>query len=85
MAGFSVESSNITAETTLQEMLESIQKTLKASLKTKSYGTWKWSFTGRGAKIDECENCGSKEALGVLDGDDVLLCLRCRQATASGM
>lgn len=36
-------------------------------------------------KEDSCENCASTEDLGVLDGDDVLLCKRCRSSTSAGL
>lgn len=31
--------------------------------------------------IDRCENCDSVDDLGVIDGDDVLLCKKCRDST----
>ena len=33
------------------------------------------------ADKDRCENCESTEDLGVLNGDDVLLCKQCRAST----
>jgi hypothetical protein len=44
--GFYVECSNISAQTTLAEMLESIRQTLSISIKNpdKVLGTWRWSF-----------------------------------------
>lgn len=48
--GYAVQCSNISAETTLDEMMESIRQTLSVSLKKKKevFGVWKWSFSGRG-------------------------------------
>lgn len=44
--GFSVECSNISAQTTLAEMLKSINETLSVTMKEpeKAIGVWRWAF-----------------------------------------